>query len=774
MNHKWIRRALLAVLVLPALAFGQSTSVEEARVRPSEGMWLPFKIEQNIEGMQELGFELEAADVYSTEGKSLHQGIVKLNGGSCTAEMISSQGLILTNHHCAYDAIATLSSEEADYLTDGFWAGSFGEELPIPGATVAYLVYSEDVTGKLMEDGEMVADPDSRMAEIEAEVVERLGFDADHFQVDIEPMFEGLEYYLFVYKVYTDVRLVGAPPSSIGKFGHDTDNWMWPRHTGDFSLLRVYSDDGNEPADYAEANVPFTPPVYFNISLDGVEETDYAMIMGYPGTTTRYLTSSDIQLALDQTNGDRIHILGEKTTIMKAAMDESDRVRIALASDYASLMNYYKYLIGQTTMMNRYDVAGERAMEEKEFQAWADGKEEYENLLADMADLNANYQNVDQFISYLNLGVFGADAATYALEYLGMAGLLAQGDEATIAGATAELKEGLDGHFEDYFYDIDKDIFAASTISFYNNIAEDMRPGVFNDILNPPVIEEVVEEVQLSKKELRRIAKLKRKGLWVEEEPEMVEEVMMSDDEKLRAWAESTFATSIFTDKDRAAAFLASPNADVLNNDPMMTYLQGIIGFFRSQVGMAYGGYQFQMGELRSTYMEALREMHSDKMFYPDANSTMRVTYGQVVAYEPRDGAFYNYYTTVAGILEKEDPNNDEFIVPQKLKDLIAEEDYGQYAAEDGSMRVCFLTNNDITGGNSGSPVLNENGDLIGCAFDGNWESMSSDIYIFPQFNRTIAVDIRYVLFVIDKYAGAQRLIDEMTIVTEEVEMEEE
>lgn len=774
MNHMWIRRVLFAVLALPAFALGQSTSVEEARVRPNEGMWLPFKIEQNIESMKGLGFQLDAADVYAEEGKSLHQGIVKLNGGSCTAEMISDQGLILTNHHCAYDAIATLSSEEDDYLTDGFWSKNFDAELPIPGATVAYLVYSEDVTGKLMVDGEMVEDPDSKMADIEAEIVENLGFDADYYQIDIEPMFEGLEYYLFVYKVYSDVRLVGAPPSSIGKFGHDTDNWMWPRHTGDFSLLRVYAGEGNEPAEYAEENTPFEPPVYFEVSLDGVEETDYAMIMGYPGTTTRYLTSSDIQLALDQTNGDRIHILGEKTSIMKAAMDESDRVRIALASDYASLMNYYKYLIGQTTMMNRYDVAGERKTEEVAFQKWADGKEDYETLLADMADLNANYKEIDQFISYLNLGVFGADAATYALDYLGFSGALASGDAATIEAATAGMQEGVEGHYENYFFDIDKDIFKASTISFYNNISEDMRPGVFNDILNPPVVEEVVEEVA---------EPVKKRRWWQKKEKveevvvEMVEEapmVEMTDEEKLAAWAEMVYATSIFTDKGRTEAFLAAPTAEVLNNDPMMTYLQGIIGFFRSQVGMAYGGHQYQMGELRSTYMKALREMHSDKTFYPDANSTMRVTYGQVVAYEPRDGAFYNYYTTVDGILEKEDPNNDEFIVPQKLKELIAAEDYGQYAAEDGTMRVCFLTNNDITGGNSGSPVLDDEGRLIGCAFDGNWESMSSDIYIFPQFNRTIAVDIRYVLFVIDKYAGAQRLIDEMTIVSgDETEMDE-
>ena len=761
MNQFWIRRLFIAVLMLPVLGLAQT--VEQARVRPNEGMWLPFKIEQNAEGMKALGFELSAADVYSDSKNSLHQGIVKLNGGSCTAEMISGQGLILTNHHCAYDAIATLSSEDEDFLTDGFWSQSFAEELPIPGSTVAYLVYSEDVTGKLMEDGQPVEDMESKMAEVESEVMERLGFDADYYEVEIEPVFEGLEYYLFVYKVYSDVRLVAAPPSSIGKFGFDTDNWMWPRHTGDFSMLRVYAGEGNEPAEYSADNKPFAPPVHFTISLGGVEEMDYAMIMGYPGSTTRYLTASDIQLALDQTNGDRIQLLGDKTSIMKKAMDQSDKVRIALASDYASLMNYYKYLIGQTTMMKRYDVVGERAAENKEFQAWADAdpdrKEKYGAVLTDIKDLNANYQPVDQFMSYLNLGVFSADAATYALDYLGFARMLPMADEATVQEAANEMKARVGEHFEKYFYDIDKDIFKASVLSFYNNVPENMRRTVFNDIINPRVVElveEVVEEPVKKKKK-------KKKGV-AEVLPMVVPEVVMTDEEKLAAWADMVFATSIFTDEARNMAFLNAPNADVLGADPLMSYLQNIIVFFRGNVGMAYGGYQYQIGELRKTYMEGLREMNPDKKFYPDANSTMRVTYGQVVAYEPADGVFYNYYTTLAGVMEKEDPTNEEFMVPQKLKDLYAAKDYGRYAAEDGTMHLCFLSNNDITGGNSGSPVLNSKGQLIGCAFDGNWESMASDIYIFPQFNRTISVDIRYVLFVVDKFAGAKRLIEEMTI----------
>ncbi len=765
MYYSWVRRLLLAVLLLPVIGLAQS--VEQARVRPNGGMWLPFKVEQKIEGMKSLGFQLGANDVYTSSGKSLHQGIVKLNGGSCTAEMISDQGLVLTNHHCAYDAIATLSSEASDYLTDGFWSKSFEEELPIPGGTAAYLVYSEDVTSQLIQNGEPIENMDAKAGEIEDEVRTRLGFEADYFEVEIEPVFEGMEFYLFVYKVYSDVRLVGAPPSSIGKFGFDTDNWIWPRHTGDFAMLRVYSDANNEPAAYAEENRPFAPPVHFPISLRGVEELDYAMIMGYPGSTSRYLTASDIKLALNQTNGDRIHLLGEKTTIMKAQMDQSDKVRIALASEYASLMNYYKYLIGQTTMMKRYDVPGEREEEEVALQAWIDADEDrktkYGTLLSDIASLNEGYQQVDQFMSYLNFGIFSADAASFALEFLGLSRMLGAADEETIQGMTAELNETTEAHFKDYFYDIDKSLFEASVLSFYNNVPKDMHPAIFEEILNPAPapVPAAVEEVTDGKKKKKKKKKDAETAV-VAPTPVMPE---LSDEEKLSAWANTTFETSIFTDKNRATAFLANPTAEMIGDDPLMAYLQGVITFFRSRVGMAYGGYQNQITQLRSSHMKALREMHSDSTFYPDANSTMRFTYGQVLAYEPRDGVFYDYYTTLAGVMEKEDPTNEEFLVDEKLKELFVAADYGRYAAKDGKLHLCFLTNNDITGGNSGSPVLNSRGELIGCAFDGNWESMASDIYIFPQFNRTISVDIRYVLFVVDKFAGATRLIEEMTIV---------
>ena len=752
MIQSWFRRLALVAMLWPVMGWAQT--VEQARVREYAGMWLPFQIEQNADAMKALGFELNAADVYNEQGKSLHQGVVKLNGGSCTAEMISAQGLILTNHHCAYDAIATLSSEEADYLTDGFWSKTLADELPIPGATVAYLVHSEDVTSQLVENGNPIDDVEGKVAEIEADVRTRLGFEADHFEVNIEPMFEGLEYYLFVYKVYTDVRLVGAPPSSIGKFGHDTDNWMWPRHTGDFSLLRVYADAANEPAEYSAGNKPFTPPVYFTISLKGVEEMDYSMVMGYPGSTNRYLTSSDISLALNQTNGDRIHLLGEKTTIMKKYMDQSDKVRIALASEYASLMNYYKYLIGQTTMMKRYDIVGERAAEEKAFQAWANAtperKDAYGSLLADIAELNDGYQSVDQFMSYLNFGAFAASAPGYAIDYLGLARMLPGADKATADEMTAEMKAGLDAHFDNFFYDIDREIFKATLLSFYRNVPAEMHPAIFEKITSaaPPA-----PEAPVTKKKKKKAA------------PVVLAPVMeMTAEEKVAAWADMVYQTSIFTDKGRTEAFLNNPTADAITADPMMVYLQDIISFFRGNVAMAYGAREYQNGELHRQYLKALREMHSDKRFYPDANSTMRVTYGQVVAYEPRDGVFYDYYTTIEGVMEKEDPSNEEFIVPQKLKDLYAAKDYGRYADKNGDLRVCFLSNNDITGGNSGSPVLNSRGELIGCAFDGNWESMASDIYIFPQFGRTISVDIRYVLFVIDKYAGAKRLIDEMTI----------
>ncbi|MEZ4825201.1 MAG: S46 family peptidase [Bacteroidia bacterium] len=728
------------------MGVAQSTQMES-----SEGMWLPLKVKElNYDDMVKKGVELPAEKIYNESEASLEDAIVKLNGGQCTSEMISPEGLMLTNHHCAYDAIASLSSEDNDLLTNGFWAMSRGEELPIPGSTAAFLIHSEDVSAQVLAAGE---DVEQVIGEIVAKATEGTNYTAE-----VEEMFHGTEYYLFVYEVYRDVRLVGAPPSSIGKFGYDTDNWVWPRHTGDFSMLRVYAGPDNKPADYSPDNKPYNPRHYLPISLQGVGEEDYAMVMGYPGSTTRYLTAAAIQLALEQSNLDKIELMGQKAQIMKSYMDQDDKTRIAMASDYASLMNTYKYYIGQTTMMNRYDVAGQKKTAEMAFQEWADSdtarQAKYGSVLKDIEELHSLYKPADHFMNYLYYSSLAPAASVFSyFELSGLLQALQSGDADAVAGAVDELKEAKGEYFKTFFYNADRDIFAASFASFYNNVNPQIRPKVFDEILNPPATTNEDESGKKKKKKKKK------------DEPEVVQPVMPIDiNERIKAWTDQAYQTSLVTDEARLDAFLQNPTADAIKNDPLFRYISGIIDFYRQRVGLAHATFNYQIEGLRKTYVEGLREMHSDKKFYPDANSTMRLTYGKVRAYDPRDGVSYHYYTTLDGVMEKEDPTNEEFIVPAKLKDLWKNKDYGRYGV-DGVMPLCFITTNDITGGNSGSPVINSKGHLIGAAFDGNWEAMSGDIHVFPNLNRTICVDARYILFIIDKYAGAGHLLKEMTIV---------
>lgn len=761
-----MQRVLLRFGLIFILLVGMNQTWAQQPEGNHEGMWLPFKAaELNYADMQALGLKVPADQVYNENGPSLEDAIVKLNGGSCTAEMVSGQGLVLTNHHCAYDAIATLSSEASDYLTDGFWAMDRSEELPIPGSTAAYLIHSEDVTAKVLgENGDASPEEiETRIGELVAAATE-----GNEYEAEVEAVFHGLQYQLFVYEVYKDVRLVGAPPSSIGKFGGDTDNWMWPRHTGDFAVLRVYANTDNAPAEYAESNVPYQPKHFLPISIKGVQPNDYAMIMGYPGTTNRYLTSSAVQLALDQSNLDLIHLMGQKTAIMKEAMDQSDAVRIALASNYASLMNYYKYLIGQTTMMNRYDVVGKKKAEEKLFQAWAEGteerKEKYANVLGEIEELHQAHGQTDKFMNYLNFSVFSSDAAQMTLNSL--FGFTRVREAEAMSAMGQEMMGGVDDLYEAFFPEIDEQIFTETLLSFYENVPTELHPAIFEEILTETEPLPEIVEVPIEKPKKKKKKKKKKDAVEV---VERVVETPMSltvktAQEKLAEWAHEAYQTAIITDRGRLEAFLQNPSQEALQNDPLMQYLNSVIAVFRGKVGLNNLSFEAQVDNLRQSYMAGLMEMHPEKTYYPDANSTMRLTYGTVMAYEPQDGVIYNYETTLAGVMEKENPNDEEFIVPAQLKKLYEAHDYGQYATGD-QLIVNFLTTNDITGGNSGSPVINANGELIGLAFDGNWEAMSSDIHVFPNLKRTICVDARYVLFVIDKFAGAGHLVKEMTVV---------
>lgn len=767
MQKGFYRIALFVAIIASAATLQAQKPLEN-----HEGMWLPFKAaELNYTDMQALGFELPADKVYNEEAPSLEDAIVKLNGGSCTSEMVSGQGLMLTNHHCAYDAVATLSSEADDYLTDGFWAMNRGEELPIPGSTAGFLIHSEDVTAKVLgEDG--VAAPEEIEAAIQ-EIVKEATTD-NGYDAEVKEVFHGLEYQLFVYEIYRDVRLVGAPPSAIGKFGGDTDNWMWPRHTGDFAVLRVYAGSDNMPADYSADNKPYEPRHFLPISIKGVEENDYAMVMGYPGSTSRYLSAAAVDMALEQSNLDKMQLFGQTTSIMKEAMDQSDKIRIALASNYASLMNYYKYLIGQTTMMKRYDVVEEKRQEEKVFVNWANENEEramaYGTVLQEIGELQANNKEVDRFMSYLNFSALAADASKNSYFQLNpFRRTLSTEGKPGLAEMVTGMKEGLDETFESYFYDVDKEIFKAAAISYYENIPADLHPAIFMEILADPIVAEVVEEVgkTLTKKEKRQLKKKKKEmANMPPPPPPRPAPKPLTPQEKISEWVDNAYAKAIFTDRARFEAFLNAPSMEALEADPILQYINEIVGIYRSKVGMSQLAFETQTDNLRKSYIAGMQEMHPDKEFYPDANSTMRLTYGTVRSYEPQDGMLFQHYTTLAGAMDKEDPNDAEFVVPAKLKSLFQAKDFGPYG-KDGRLEINFLTTNDITGGNSGSPVINSKGELIGLAFDGNWEAMSSDIHVFPDLKRTICVDARYVLFVIDKFAGASHLIEEMTVISE-------
>lgn len=698
------------------------SAVAQQQPKRNDGMWLPLNAEKlNAGDMKSFGLQMPVKSIYNEAETSLKDAIVKLDGGSCTAECISGQGLLLTNHHCAYDGIAALSTVEHDYLTDGFWAMSNAEEKVIPGATASFLIHSENVTERLTKQG---VNKQQEIAKIVEEATNGKDYDAE-----VESMFNGGEYYLFVYETFRDVRLVGCPPSSIGKFGADTDNWMWPRHTGDFSLLRVYANKENKSAEYSTENQPYRPKTFLTVSLKGANEGDYAMVMGYPGSTERYLTASAVRFTADNTNIQRYNLMGIRAHIMEKAMKADNATRIALASDYASLMNYYKYMEGQNIMLKRYDVAGMKAKEEAEFQAWADkgNNEGYKTALKKLNDLYANRAISEKFNNYLYFGIFASSVVKNSAAFMALK-QANEGGEVAVKKTVAALQAQSEAHFKQYFPAIEREVFSSLVTRFYEDIPKEFHPAIFEEIL---------------------ASKQAKKGKTTQE--------------KFALWTDYAFANSIGGNKAVADKFFAKPDVKALEADPMYRLITAVVEVNKLKISKENQIFNRSSNELYRTYIQGLREMHEGKPFAPDANSTMRLTYGSVKNYEPKDGVLYKHYTTLDGVMEKEDSTSYEFSVPKKLKQLWKAKDYGRYG-KNGEMYVNFLTTNDITGGNSGSPVLNAKGELIGAAFDGNWEAMAGDIYVFPSLNRTIVCDVRYILFIIDKFAGDTRLIDELRI----------
>ena len=703
--------ALLAALMLaPAL-------------RADRGMWLPALIGTRIKDMRSKGFRLSAEDIYSVNKASLKDAVVLFNGG-CTGELVSGEGLLLTNHHCGYGAIQSHSSVRHDYLTDGFWAMNRSEELPNPGLYVSFLVRMEDVTAQVLDgvrDDLPEARRDSLIRFNAARVVDAAVRGTD-CRADVEPFFYGNQYFLFVYRNYTDVRLVATPPSSIGKFGGDTDNWMWPRHTGDFSVFRVYSDRDGQPAEYSKDNVPYAAPAHLTVSLRGYKPGSFAMIIGFPGSTERYKTSYEIDYTLGTDNPNRIFIRGERQKLMMEDMLASDEVRIQYASKYAMSSNYWKNSIGESRGLKKLKVRDTKLATEKRFTEWVNAdparKEKYGEalpLIRKAVEGRAPYMDRLQYFSETLL------RGTEIIQAAGIARPLVGKDNRLDSSKLESVKKKLEAFYKDYSPSTDRKIAKRMFGILRDSIAPEHLPSSFV----------------------------------------VIEEQFGGD---VDAYVDYVYDNSAFADRSRAEALLASPTVEALLNDPAYKMRREVVKTYNALID-PINSFSEDFARGHRLYVAGLMEMDADRVFYPDANFTMRLTYGQVLPYEPQDAVSYNYFTTLDGVIAKEDPENAyEFSVPEKLKELYRTKDYGPYA-EKGVLHVGFISNNDITGGNSGSPVMNAKGQLIGLAFDGNWEAMSGDIAFEPALQRTISVDIRYVLFIIDKYAGATRLIDEMTIV---------
>jgi len=720
-----MKKFFYALIVALVLGFKGFAAV------PDEGMWLPMFIERlNYVDMQKMGLHLTADEIYSVNHSSLKDAIVSL-GFFCTAEVVSNEGLIFTNHHCGYESIQAHSSVDHDYLTNGFWAMSKKEELSNESLTASFLVRMEDVTDKVFAKVTDDMDESKRSSAIDEakSKIEKAAAEKGKYEASVKSFFNGNEYYLFVYETYKDVRLVGAPPSSVGKFGGDTDNWMWPRHTGDFSIFRIYTAPDGSPAEYNENNIPLKPKYSLPISLKGVKKDDFAMVWGYPGRTDRFLTSYGIKLATEQTNPSIVKIRDKKLSILKEFMDASPTVKIQYAAKYAESSNYWKYFIGQTKGLNRLKVYDKKQEQEAAFTKWVNEdpkrKEKYGKALSEIAAGYDEKKKTNLCLEYLEEAAFqGPEFIYFAYDASDIYNNLKnpEGKDAAIKAAAVKLKESSVKFFKDYNKTCDMKLCVELLKMFYDDVSKDQHPSVFADI--------VVK---------------KYKG-------------------DFNKFAQALYSKSIFVDSAKMYAFLAKPEFKVLDKDLGFITMKSMLNDYLSIYGNMRG-IEEKINTGARLYIAGLREMNPTKKYYPNANSTMRMSYGKVCDYYPADAVHYNYYTTLDGVMEKEDSTNDEFIVPKRLKELWQKKDYGRYASADGSLDVCFIANLDISGGNSGSPVINGDGQLIGLAFDGNWEAMSGDIAYEPDIQRTIVVDVRYVLFMIDKYAGAKNIIDELTLV---------
>lgn len=721
----------LKKLFLPFLAFLLAVPTAHA----DEGMWLLqlLKEQHSIDLMKQSGLRLEADDLYRPDSLSL-KDVVGIFGGGCTGEIISPKGLILTNHHCGFASLQQLSSVEHDYLTNGFWSHNTTEEIPVPGLTFTFVERIVDLTDTVMRDIRLGKTDEVRSLTYQycdslgkAQLVQSDLKDKPGISPEVLPYFAGNRYYLVYYKIYSDVRLVAAPPMSIGKFGGETDNWMWPRHTGDFSMFRIYADKNGEPAAYSADNAPLQTQKHLPISLRGYEEGDYAMVMGFPGSTSRYLTAAEVRNRMDNENTPRIAVREARQYALKKYMAQSDSLRIMYANKYAASSNYWKNSIGMNRAIVKNRIVENKLEQEARFARFADS--------IDNSDYRTIVERIDQTveqagpISYARMlyNETFASGIEYRLPDGGEAlenylQAFQQKDAAQMEKTAATLESIYNLiHNKDYSHDVDRAV-ADTLIPLYKQLSKTALPSFYATIDN------------------------QYKG-------------------NIKAYLDDLYGKTIFASRENLQAFIKNPKQKTIDHDlavQMAKSLSETMLALRSQRTQ----YDEQLSLLHKTYVRGLTEMNGRfRPQYPDANFTLRLTYGNVKSYSPADGVQYEYYTTLRGVMEKENPQNPEFIVPEELKQLYRQKDYGRYADRHGEMPVCFLSTNDITGGNSGSPVINADGQLIGAAFDGNWESLSGDLQFDSNLQRCICVDVRYILFLVDKLGRCSNLLDEMTLV---------
>lgn len=692
--------------------------------RADEGMWLPFLLGRNYDDMKKHGLNLTAEEIYSINNSSIKDAIISFNG-YCTGEVISNKGLILTNHHCGYEAIAEVSTSEKNHLDNGFWARNNQEEIQT-NLFATFVIRIEDVTeqvAKHLNDGMSESERAAKIQEI-GNALAKEAVNGTHYEAFVRDFFDGNEFYLFVTEKFLDVRLVGTPPQSAGKYGGDTDNWMWPRHTADFSIFRIYSGKDNKPAAYAADNVPLTPRHHLPISLKGVKENDFAMVMGFPGRTDRYLTSYGVEQTVTLEKPKRVELRAVKMDVMKKYMDQDVNVRLKYSSTYAQVANYWKNFQGEILQVKNNKVVSKKQELENQFKEFAKNKSEYSDVLSLFEKSFKTLEDVALIKAYQSEFVFTVEASVLAYRYKMYKDAMESGNEERASMILAFTNNVSKEYFENADMNIEADI-AGELFKMYIKDIPAAQQGAFTKKLGAKGVKAIDKYIGTIK------------------------------------------SKSIFFNKEKFDKFVSNPSVKALEKDPFFIVIEDVTKAYEK--ALSTPEIQKATDDLKVAnrkFTKGIREMQPEKKFYPNANSTMRMTYGQILPYSPKDAVYYDYATSLDGMFQKEDPSNEEFQIDPKIRETWMKKDWGQYADKDRGYVVCnFLSNNDITGGNSGSPVINADGHLIGTAFDGNWEAMSGNIFFEDKVQRTISCDIRYVLWLVDRVYGAQNIIDELTLV---------